>query len=313
MEKVDVQTKADVSEKFIAGFDGQQIFTRTWDKVNKPKAVMMILHGMVEHSGRYQDFAQKCNNAGIIVFCMDLRGHGRTVGDSKKVGKYTGDLFGDCVKDAQKFADELIATYKLPLIVFGHSFGSFLTQEFIQNYHKHAMVILSGSANMGGVSDVKLGKMVANIQKFFCGKDSSAKLIYKLSFGKYRKSFDNGNWLTRDDAMWDKYIADPYCGNICSAQFYSSFFGHLNKLYKDKGIQNIDKNIPILITSGEKDPVGGEEHKLVDKLDKLYRQSGIQHITYRLWEDCRHEILNESNRDEIVEYILEWIHNNLNK
>lgn len=302
-----------VVEEFRAGFDGQQIFTRLWGNVAKPKAVMLILHGMVEHSARYDEFAKECNKVGIVVFCMDLRGHGRTVGDSKKVGQYAGDIFGDCVSDAQKFADELIAEYKLPLIVFGHSFGSFLTQEFIQSYNKHSMVVLSGSANMQGVSDVKLGKMVASIQRVFLGKNSPAKMIYKLSFGKYGKPFDNGNWLTRDNNAWDKYKADPYCGNVCSANFYKSFFEHLSKLYKTKNIQNIDKNVPILITSGAKDPVGGDEHKLVDKLDAMYRLNGIKHVNCKIWEDCRHEILNETNRTEIVEYILNWIQNNLKK
>ena len=310
---MDTQKNVNVVEEFKSGFDGQQIFTRIWKNVSKPKAVMLILHGMVEHSGRYQDFATKCNEVGIIVFSMDLRGHGRTVGDSKKVGQYAGDIFGDCVNDAQKFADELIAEYKLPLIVFGHSFGSFLTQEFIQNYHKHSMVVLSGSANMKGVGDVKLGKMVANIQRAFLGKNSPAKMIYKLSFGKYGKPFEKGNWLTRDNGAWDKYKADPYCGNICSANFYRSFFGHLGKLYKVKNIQNIDKNVPILITSGAVDPVGGEQHKLVDKLEDMYRLNGIKRVSCKIWEDCRHEILNEINRDEIIEYILDWIQNNLSK
>ena len=80
-------------------------------------------------------------------------------------------------------------------------------------------------------------------------------------------------------------------------------------MYKNNGVQNIDKDISILITSGSKDPVGGDQHKLVDKLDKLYRLSGIKHVEYKLWEDCRHEILNEVNRTEIMEYILEWINN----
>ena len=305
--------KQKIVQEYLAGFDGEQIFTRTWANVTKPKAVMMILHGMVEHGGRYEEFATACNNAGIIVFCMDLRGHGRTVGDCKKVGQYAGDIFGDCVKDASKFADELVAKYQLPLIVFGHSFGSFLTQEFIQNYHKHCMVVLSGSANMNGVSDVKLGKMVANIQRAFLGKNSKAKMIYKLSFGKYGKPFEKGNWLTRDNDAWDRYQADPYCGNICSAQFYRSFFGHLGKLYKTQGIQNIDKDKPILITSGQVDPVGGKEHMLVDKLDVMYRLNGIKHVTKKIWEGARHEILNETNKLEVTEYILDWIVGNLKK
>ena len=119
--------------------------------------------------------------------------------------------------------------------------------------------------------------------------------------------------LTKDNDAWDKYKADPYCGNICSANFYRSFFGHLGKLYKVKNIQNIDKNVPILITSGAVDPVGGEQHKLVDKLEDMYRLNGIKRVSCKIWEDCRHEILNETNKIEITEFILEWIQDNLNK
>lgn len=313
----DKEFKVDVTQnpknQFKPGYRDELIYTRTWGAVKQPKAVMLLLHGMVEHSLRYDAFAKKCNQAGIIVFCMDLRAHGHTAGDPAKVGQYDGDLFGDCVKDAIKFADELIEAYHLPLIICGHSYGSFLTQEFIQNYHQHAMAILIGSACMQGVADVALGKMVANCTKAFCGKDAKAKMIYKLTFGAYGKSFDRGNWLTRDEAIFDAYNQDPFCGNICSAQFYSSFFAHLSKLYDINKLNMIDKDKPILITSGELDPVGGKQHKLVDKLDLLYRSLGIRSVTYKLWKQCRHEVLNEINKDEIQQYIIDFIISNLDK
>jgi len=298
---------------FTQGYNEDLIYTRTWDRVKNPKAVMLILHGMVEHSLRYDYFAKKCNEAGIIVFCFDLRAHGHTVGDPQRVGKYEGDLFGDCVKDAQKFADELIEKYKLPLIIFGHSYGSFLTQELIQNYHKHSLVILSGSACMQGSADVAFGKLIAGITKTFCGKDAPSKFLYKMSFKAYGKPFPNGNWLSSDDAVYDAYNEDPFCGTVCSAQFYSSFFGHLGKLYSVTGLNNIDKDKPILITNGEFDPVAGKNHILADKLDLVYRRTGILSVTQKIWQGCRHEVLNEKNKDEIQKYIIDFIINHLSK
>ena len=289
----------------IEGFDGTKLNAKFWE-AKDAKAVLLIVHGMVEHIKRYEYFAQRCNKANISVFAFDLRAHGKTAETPDRVGKYAGDLFGDTVKDVIKIADFLHKKCNLPLIIMGHSYGSFVLQEVVQNYQNYALAIFSGSANMKGDASVAMGKVVAKITRFFKGKDAPAKMIYKLSFGAYGKGFENKNWLTRDEEVFKKYMEDPYCGNVCSAQFYVSFFEHLSKLYKKENLKKISTINPILITSGKRDPVGGKNHKLVDKLDLLYRSLGLN-VTYKLWDDCRHEILNELNKDEIIDYIINFI------
>ena len=300
------ETVGKVSHKTEKGFDGTEIYTTIWEPLVAPRGVILIIHGMVEHIGRYDYFAKKCNESGYVVFGFDLRAHGHTAGTPEKVGKYDGDLFGDCVQDAIFFADRLRERFNLPVVLLGHSYGSFVLQEVVQKDHNYAVAIFSGSANMKGQSSVSLGKTVAKITRCFKGKQAPAKMIYKLSFGAYGKGFEQNNWLTRDTQIFNKYNEDPFCGNVCSAQFYVSFFEHLSKLYNKQNLSQISRISPILITSGECDPVGGKNHKLVDKLDLLYRSYGLP-VTYQLWEGARHEILNETNKDEIINWILDYI------
>lgn len=290
----------------IESFDGKKVFCREWP-VQKAKATVLIIHGMVEHSGRYNDFARFLNAKGFNVFAFDLRGHGQTSESVDKISQYDGDLFADCVKDAVFFADMLLEKYKLPLVVLGHSFGSFVLQSFVQQYHKHNIAIFVGSAYMKGQASVGMGSIVAGITKFFCGRNAKCNLIYKLSFGAYGKPFKDGNWLSRNEENWENYKNDPYCGAVCSASFYSSFFKNLKKLYKAKNLHNIDLDVPILVTSGSADPVGGKNAKLVAKLENMYRNLGVEIVEYKIWEDDRHEILNEIDKKDVYEYIAKFI------
>ena len=292
---------------FFQGYSDYDIFVRAWDNVSKAKAVILITHGMVEHGLRYDDFAKFLNSRGYIVVAPDIRAHGKTAGAPDQIGRYQGDLFGDIVRDNMKLADTLKNYYKLPLVVFGHSYGSFITQEFIQNYQKHSAVILIGSASFKGRLDAKMGKVIADITALFKGKDAKANMIYNMTFGKYGKGKEDGNWLTHDNEIFKKYCDDPYCGLVCSAQFYRSFFKHLAKLHAKEAVSQIDTQKPILITSGQDDPVAGKGHKMLDKLFKLYKVAGVKDVTYKLWANGYHEILNETFRQDIYEYIADWL------
>ena len=305
------ESRQDFNTFVFKGFNDDDIFVRIWNNVKSPKGVVLLTHGMVEHSLRYNEFGKFLNQNGYILVVPDLRGHGKTAGAPERVGIYDGDMFKDIVRDNIKLADELIRQYNLPLIVAGHSYGSFITQYFIQNYHNHSAVILIGSSCFKGKLDHKLGKLVADTTALFCGKDAKAKLIYKMTFGSYAKGLPDGNWLTHDKQIYDDYQADPYCGNVCSAQFYRSFFSALKGLYTTAGLNMVDKDKPILITSGVQDPVGGKNHKDIDNLAPLFQKTGVKDVTYKLWQNGYHEILNEIFRNDVYEYILNWINEKL--
>ncbi len=294
---------------FFSGFNDYQVYVRTWDNVEKPKAVVLILHGMVEHGLRYDEFARFLNERGYVVVVPDERGHGKTAGAPEMVTKYHGDIFADTVQDDIKLADTLIQKYKLPLFVLGHSYGSFRTQSFIENFHQHAGAVIVGSSCYRKSPQVAFGKMVADITKAFKGKDAPAKLIEKITFTSYGKHFDKQNWLTSDEEIYNAYCRDPYCGKMATAQFYSSFFGNLKKIYKSTLLNQIDHDKPLLITSGDEDYVGGKNHKYLDKLAPMYRNLGVKNVEYKLWQGGRHELLNETFRKDVFVYIADWLDN----
>lgn len=298
---------------FFKGYNDYEIYVRTWDNISNPKGVILLAHGMVEHGLRYDDFARYLNGRGYILIVPDCRGHGRTAGSPDMVSVYDGDMYSDIVRDNMKLADQLIYSYRLPLVIMGHSYGSFIVQTFIQNYHNHSAVIITGTSCYKGRMDTRMGKIVADITRAFCGKDARAKLLYKMTFGKYGKGKEGGNWLTHDTEIFKAYQTDPYCGAVCTAQFYRSFFAGLKRLYRGAGLGMIDKDVPMLITSGAEDPLGGKNHKLIDKLPKLYRDIGVQSVTYKLWDNAYHEILNETFRYDVYEYIADWLDKALEK
>ncbi|MBR1925715.1 MAG: alpha/beta hydrolase [Clostridia bacterium] len=295
-----------VKEEFIKSFDKTKIFTYTYDKVKNPKGVILIVHGMAEHAKRYSEFAEFLNKNSYIVFCFDLRAHGKTANGIENLGKYKDDLFEHSVCDIMFFSNYLHEKYNLPLYVLGHSFGSFLLQRYIEIYQNYDAVIFSGSANMKNQLSVSLGLMVARMTKLFCGKNHPAKMIAKLSFGSYEKHFENKNWLTSDEKIFEEYQKDDYCGFVCSANFYCSFFKNLKKIYKYENLAQINCDKPMLILSGAKDAVGGFG-KLAKKLKNLYEKIGVKNINFKLYDEMRHEILNETNKQEVFDDILNFL------
>ena len=293
------------TEKYIEGYDKQEIFTRLWDNVKNPKGVVMIIHGMVEHTKRYENFANFLNKNGYITFAWDLRAHGKTVKNAEDVGKYSGDLFEDCVCDAMYFANMLNEKYHLPLVVLGHSYGSFVLQRFVEVYQNFSLAIFSGSASMKGNASVSMGLMVARMIKAFKGKNAKAQAIYNLTFKNYGKNFENGNWLTRDDKIFEEYNKDEFCGNVCSANFYVSMFSNMKRMYQKDNLNQVVKDKPFLILSGDKDPVGANG-VLVNKLKELYEKLGVKDVQMKLYKDARHEILNETNKEEVFDDIINF-------
>ncbi|MCL2540047.1 MAG: alpha/beta hydrolase [Firmicutes bacterium] len=295
----------------IPSHDKTKLVAYEWMPSTKPRGILLIVHGMCEHAKRYNEFAGFLAKKGFVVFAYDLRAHGLTAGSPENCLTYPdkADLFSDSVKDMVFLSDMLIKKHKLPLYVLGHSYGSFLTQGYMQNYNKHAGIVLSGSAFMRDFNNV-LGVSVAGLTKLFKGGAAPCNMIFALSFEKYAKAFTDGSWLTREASIAHKYKLDPYCGQVPSANFYSSFFKGLNKVTNTKQLEKIDKTIPVLITSGSSDQVGGKNLKLAQKLYNRYKEIGMANLQLKIWQDGRHEILNETNRKEIYEYILEFLTKN---
>jgi alpha-beta hydrolase superfamily lysophospholipase len=296
----------------IKNKEGQPLFVYKWlpEKV-EARGIVQIAHGMAEHAGRYERFADLLTSHGYIVYANDHRGHGRTAGDLKNVGYLGRDGFSGMVLDMKYLSEHIRGeNLDLPLILFGHSMGSFLAQAYIQKWGQDLDgLILSGSNGQRGL-DLKLGIIIARIQNFLLGEKRPSRLLNRLSFGAYNASFKPVrtpfDWLSTDTKEVDKYIKDPYCGGVFTTSFFLDFFLFLDQLYDREQASKIAKDLPIYIISGAMDPVG-EEGKGVQRLIDFYKELGLRCVSSRLYLGARHELVNEVNRDEVMSDILNWL------
>ena len=287
-------------------FDGEKINCYEWLPEGTIKGIVQIVHGLQEHGLRYQPFAEFLASNGYVVLASDQRLHGLTAGKNLSKTKIK-DVFPIMVKDQMLISDMLIKKYNKPLVVFGHSFGSFITQSYIQNYNKQVGAIICGSAYMKR-ADTLAGKIVAQATVKLKGGEEDAKKIEKIVIGGFNKPFKgNGSWLSASEENIKNYEKDPLCGVPLCANFYYSMFKNVRKLYSHKGIAKINKNSPIFIVSGKNDPVGkmGES---TTKLYEFYKKKGLN-VKMRLYEGMRHEILNEDNKEIVYQDLLEFIEN----
>lgn len=296
---------------FIKGSEGKDVFLRIWDDVEYPIGIVQVLHGMAEHSARYNDFAQFLNNKGYIVYADDHRGHGYSIAAGEVLGYIGDDGFNNIVEDERIISKLIKKEYKeLPLYIFAHSFGSFIGQEYIIRYSKEIDgIILSGSAKQDGI-DVKAGRILASIQNRFFDSSSEAKLIDKLSFGSYNKKVGDQNtkfdWLSQDNEQVKEYMEDKFCGFISPINFYYHIFKAFEELYKVDRLKTISKSLPILVLSGGMDPVG-KYGRSVKRLYNQYKDLDMENLTLKLFEGGRHELLNEINREEVFEFVYDWL------
>lgn len=283
----------------VEGFHHLQLHTYVYDKVKNPKAVVLIVHGMMEHALRYDRFARFLNENGYIVIANDLRGHGHTAID-KKYGFGEKDIFLETVQDEIIMLEKIKDAYNLPVYLFGHSYGSMISQSIIQNTDIVEKCVLCGTAN-GSSAIMRLGADYAKMVSLFKSNSSPSGAIEKMCIKNYGKKFENGNWLSRDEENFKRYQEDEFCGGSFPFGFYRSMLVNMKKLNK-----TIDKigNKKIFLIAGACDPVGSNG-KQVKKLNKIYLSFNID-SRVKIYPDCRHELLNETNFEEVFNDVLEF-------
>ena len=286
--------------------DGREIQLYVWDNVSRPKAVVKIAHGMAEHSGRYDDFAQYLNGRGYIVVMNDHRGHGLTAAKDS-LGYEEGDMWTNNVRDQLAVLDYCREKYGLPLFIMGHSYGSFVTQAVIEEHPDVVGAVLCGSNYIKGAS-FSLCRVIAKGMCRHRGGRYPAQLIVNLSFKMYEKKFPGSNaWLNRDEAEVKKYNDDPMNGFVCSANFYRTFMNGTSRLYKKAYYSQINPEKPLLLIAGSDDPVGAYS-KGVKKLEKFYKEKvKVADVTTHLYDGARHEILNEKCKQEVYNDVANWL------
>ena len=279
-------------------FDGKKISVSEWAEVDDPKGVVQISHGMAEHSGRYDIFARYLNSQGYIAFADDHRAHGRT--DEKTLGYCAGDIYNDTLKDMRLLAGSYEKKYGLPMYIFGHSYGSFLVQRYIEICGDKFRAAVVGGSNYMNTFITKFGRIVAGLGK----EDKSAFFLKKASFDVYDKKFGGESFISSMPSEAERYFADEYCAFICSNNFYKRFFAGVLKAYKKENLAKIPKDLPILLISGKSHPVG-EMGKGVLRLERLYKDLGLSVKTV-LYDGVRHEFLNDTSRQAAYKEISDF-------
>lgn len=302
-----------ISETFVFKDDeGVEIHTYKWapDNTKQIKGVLQIAHGMAETAARYERFAEFITNAGYAVYANDHRGHGKTAKTIENVGYIGQDGFNRMIENMKQLNDIIKKEYpNVPLYLMGHSMGSFLSQGYIEKYGDTINgVILSGTAGKQGAL-LDFGIIIAKLEMKRRGERWQSKLLNKLSFGNYNNSFKpvktEFDWLSSDEKEVEKYINDPFCGTVFTSSFYYDFLRGLKSIHLRSNMERIPKELPIYIFAGEQDPVGNK-CKTIKWLIEEYKKLGIKDIEYKFYKNGRHEMLNEINRDEVMNDILLW-------
>jgi alpha-beta hydrolase superfamily lysophospholipase len=292
--------------------DGFDIYARKWVGEEKPRAIVQIAHGMAEHIERYDDFANSLLTQGFVVFGNDHRGHGKTIGTNGTMGYFDDDQgFEKVVNDMWVLTNIIEKEYPdIPIYLFGHSMGSFLSRRYIQLHgNRLAGVILCGSGGDPGIVG-KIGKFIASREVKKRGRKTQSPLLNNLIFGNYNKPFRPGrtdfDWLSRSEREVDKYIEDPYCGEVFTTGFYYDLLAGLESINRPENIAYTPVDLPVFFISGSDDPVGNHT-KGVLQAYHAYKRAGIKDVTCKFYEGARHELLNETNKEEIYEDIIDWI------
>lgn len=285
--------------------DGKRVAVAFWE-VDTPRAAVVMVHGMCEYIARYDDFCTFLNHNGFNVIGMDNRSFGMT--DSESRGKGTDGMFENTVDDIKQEVDIARSRWGVKNVyVIGHSYGSILTQRFIEKYHDDiGGAILCGTTMQSGVM-LWLGRKIAR-RGAKKNPDRDGKFFAKMTFTGYDKKIGEGKsgWINRDKAEVEKYNADEQCAGVgtCSYMFYREMLDGCARINKHRG--EVPSDFKLMIASGTGDGVGGYG-KLIKRLVKAYKNKCGLTPRVKLYKDARHELLNEINKGEVYEDFLSFL------
>jgi alpha-beta hydrolase superfamily lysophospholipase len=273
--------------------DGLQIACSRWQSRGPARGVIQIAHGLGEHIGRYSDLIAVLQEAGLIVYANDHRGHGRTGSSTKQLGDFGEGGFDLLVRDMVELT--LLAKEEnpgKPFVLFGHSMGSFAAQQYVldQSYSIDGLA-LSGSGILDGLA--KLARRAVPKKNNFLN----------AAFEPARTPFD---WLCRDPRVVDAFMNDPLCFEALDPASTQSFLAASTRLADADALSEIRPDLPMYLFSGSDDPVG-QQLEGVRTLIERYHKAGVSDISYDFYEGGRHEMLNEPNRGQVRTNLLVWL------
>lgn len=298
--------------------DGFELWVNRWspDTNQEIKAVIQLHHGLAEHTLRYDRFGSILAEHGYVLNAYDMRGHGRTGEISEKngtglLGKLADkDGFMRVVDDLREMIDNDKKDFpEKPVILFGHSFGSFISQAYIEKYGENIDgCVLCGTAGPRNAM-INVSSPIVSLINAVKGKDTIVPLLEKLAFGTYNKRVENvktkNDWLSRNEMNVSNYEMDKWCGIPLRACFFKDMMSGLKFIHKSSNMKKIPLNLPISFIYGSDDPVGSYG-KTIEKLAGIYKKNGMRNISVKSYEGLRHEILNEDMCEEVENDFLSW-------
>ena len=299
----------------VTASDGTALHTYRWLPEGPSKAVVQVAHGMAEHAARYARLAEALTAAGYAVYADDHRGHGATA--SKADHGYFADRDGwdTVVADLRAVTDVAREEHPgLPVFLLGHSMGSFLARAYvIEDSRELSGLVLSGTAGDPGLLG-RVGALVAATEARLRGRRHVSTMLDTMTFGQYNAAFKPNrtdfDWLSRDDAEVDLYVADELCGNTFTSGFFADLLGGLAGINDRRQVARLRRDLPILLVAGDADPVG-DSGKGVRAVAEQYESVGVADVTLTLYPGARHEIFNETNRDEVTADVIAWLNAHL--
>ena len=282
-----------------------------WTPEGEPRAVLQIIHGIAEYVERYDDFANYLNSLGYLVVAEDHMGHGKSIGTEGTQGYFNGGWMA-AMEDSYRLLTDTRQNYpQLPYVLFGHSMGSFLARTLLEVHPDSgiAAAVICGT----GWQPALLLRSGLLMCKLICKKDGEknpSPTLQNLVFGSYNQRVEHPrtpfDWLNRDKRAVDAYMADPLCGFVASGGLLRDMLGGIAFIQKKENLEKMNRELPVFFIAGGDDPVGNYG-KGVRQAADAFEKAGMKHVSVRVYPLCRHEILNEINKQEIYEDIARWL------
>ncbi len=299
----------------IKGSDGIDLHCYKWvpDEYVRVRGVFHLVHGSLEHVYRYIHFVTRLVSEGYIVYGSDLRGHGKTAAEDESFFYFSDNNNGwkYAVDDINIITDLIKQENpQLPVFIFGHSMGSFLVREFMTSHGDNINGVFISGTGIGKPVLQRMVLFISRIMMLFRGKKYRSPFLHHLVYG----TLDNlvkgheikGDFISRDKKEVEKYQNDPYCTQTCTIDYVHEMISAVSRVNKPGEIRKNHKEIPVYFLSGGEDPVG-DKGKGIEKLHRHFKKAGVNDISVNIYPEARHELLNEYNREEVMDDMVTWI------
>lgn len=293
--------------------DSLKIYAHKWDASN-PKGILHIVHGSIEHTMRYERFAEFVSQHGFSVYASDYRGHGKTADEADQFCLFSKEKGGwDRIIEDLAQLNKIIQQENpgAKIFMFGHSMGSILIRDYISRMGEQVNgAIIAGTGRIQK-SMIYLGLWIAKILSAVQGRESLSPFLHNLIYGSLNQAMENPetdfDFLSRDKAEVQKYIDDPWSGNTITIEYAYELFNAGLRIIDPETIAETPSDLPLLFIAGGEDPLGGKNAEYVHEVVQAFRDGGFHDLDLKIYEGARHELLNETNREEVMEDIVAWM------